>query len=136
MPAEFPLPSASGSNPIPLFYEKEPEEFSVGRTIYDDNGADHKLQHGGAGVKRFVLRYDGLTAAQAAILDNHLASAFYSEDEGSAYGFNFREHLATEAWTSTNGTLHSNVHYAPGGYRKSHIKADICAREILLEKRP
>lgn len=136
MPSEFPLPSTSSSNPIPLFYEKEPEGFVVGKTVYDDNGADFKLQHGGSGLKRFVLKYDGLTAVQAAILDNHLASSFYSEDEGSAFGFNFREHIATQAWTSTSGTLHAGVHYAPGGYKKSHTNADICAREIILEKRP
>lgn len=136
MPAEFPLPHVNSAYPIPLFYEKEPEGFSVGSTEYDDSGKDYKLQHGGSGVKRFVLKYNGLTAAQAAILDSHLASCFYSEDEGSAYGFNFREHIATQAWTSTSGTLHANVHYAPGGYRKSHSLADICAREVVLEKRP
>lgn len=111
------------------------EEFVIGRTIYDDNGADYKLQHGGAGLKRWIIKYDGLTAAQAAIIDAHLASCFYSEDEGSAYGFNLRHHIGGEDWTSTNGTLYSGVHYAPGGYRKSHIKVEIQSREIVLEKR-
>lgn len=137
MPAEFPTPAVSGSNPIPMFYEAEPEGFVVGKTVYDDNGADYKLQNGGAGVRRWILRYDGLTAAQAAILDAHLAACFYSEDEGSAFGFNFRAHTIGDLpWTSTAGTLYSGVHYAPGGYRKSHEHADICTREIILEKRP
>lgn len=137
MAAEFPLPAVSGSNPIPLFYEVMVQEFVVSRTIYDDNGADYKLQNGGAGKRTWVLKYELLTAAQAAILDAHLASCFYSEDEGSAYGFNFREHVIGDApWTSTAGTLYSNVHYAPGGYQKSHGHADVCAREVILEKRP
>lgn len=135
MPAEFPLPSVSGSNPIPLFYEKEPEEFVVGKTLYDDGGADYKLQHGGSGVKRFVFKYDGLTKAQADILDNWAATMFYSEDEGSGFGANMREHVPGTAWTDTSGTLHANVHIAAGGYRKSHVKSWSNAREFVLEKR-
>lgn len=110
MAAEFPLLSVSSSNPPPLFFEMQPEEFSVGRTIYDDEGADYKLQHGGNGVKRWIIRYDGLDPTWAAILDSHLASTFYSPDEGSAIGFNFRD--------VRTGVLYSNVHYAPGGYRE------------------
>lgn len=136
MPAEFPLPSVSGSNPIPLFYEAEPESFSVGSTEYDDSGKDYKLQHGGSGVKRWVLKYDGLTKAQADILDNWAVTMFYSEDEGSAYGANYRAHVPGEAWTSTNGTLYSAVHIAAGGYRKSHEKTWSNGREFILEKRP
>lgn len=136
MAAEFPLPSASASNPVPLFYEQQAEEFVVGRTIYDDNGADYKLQNGGSGRKVWIIRYDGLTDAEAAILDAHLASTFYSDEQGSATGFNFRHHVPGSLWSSTSGTLHSGVHYAPGGYKKSHTKTWSCAREIMLEKRP
>lgn len=134
MAAEFPFASVNAAYPIPLYYEMLPEEFVVGKTIYDDNGADYKLQHGGSGLKRFLLRYDGLLAADTAILDAHLTSCFYSEGEGSAYGFNFRHHIAGEAWTSTNGTLYANVHYKT--YRKDHSKVWICSREIELEQRP
>jgi hypothetical protein len=134
--AEFPLPSVSGSNPIPLFFEELEEQFVVQKTIYDDNGADFALQAGGTGLRQWVLRYDGLTLAEAAILDNWMATTFYSPDNGSAYGFNFRAHVANTAWTNAGGTLYSNVHIAPNGYRKSHSKATICAREFLLEKRP
>lgn len=134
--AEFPLPSLSGSNPVPLFFEAQPEEFVVGKTVYDDNGADYKLQHGGNGKKTWIIKYDGLTLAQAAILDNWAATTFYSPDEGSAYGFNFRAHVPGDYWTSTAGTLYSGCHIAPGGYKKSHIKTDIQAREFTIEKRP
>lgn len=136
MPAEFPLPGVSGSNPIPLFFEMQPEEFIVNRVIYDDNGADYALQVGGNGLRTWIIKYEGLTLAQAAILDAHLASCFYSEDEGSAFGFNFRHHVAGTAWTDTSGTLYANCHYAPGGYKKNHSKVWICSREITIEQRP
>jgi hypothetical protein len=136
MAAEFPLPPVNSNNPIPAFFELQPEEFVVSRTIYDDNGADYKLQAGGSGVKRWIIRYVVLTIAQAAILDAHLASTFYSEDEGSAVGFNFRHHIPGDAWSSTAGTLFANCHYAPGGYKKNHSKTHIASREIIIEKRP
>lgn len=126
--AEFPFPSVSGSNPAPLFFEMLQEEFVVSRTIYDDNGADYKLQAGGSGKKTWTFKYDGLTAAQAAILDSHLASAYYSPDDGSALGFNFRDYRT--------GTLYSNCHYAPGGYKISHVKIWSNGREVTIEKRP
>jgi hypothetical protein len=126
--AEFPMVSTSGSNPPTLYFQLEPEEFVVSRTVFDDGGADYKLQSGGTGVKRWILKYDGLTAAQAAILDAHVASAFYSEDMGSAIGFNFRDR--------DTAVLYSNVHYAPGGYKKGHTKTWVCSREVILEKRP
>lgn len=136
MPSEFPFPSVNSSYPQPLYYEALPEQFVVGKTVYDDNGADFKLQHGGIGHKRFIIRYDGLTLAQAAILDAWVVSMFYSEEEGSAYGANMRHHIAREVWTSVNGTLFSNVHIAPSGFKTSHTKVGIQAREFLLEKRP
>jgi hypothetical protein len=136
MAAEFPLPSASSSNPIPQYFQMEPEEFVVGKTTYDDGGTDYKLQHGGVGVKRWVIRYGLLSIAAAAILDAWAATMFYSPDEGSAVGANFRHHIPGTAWTDTSGTLYSGVHIAPGGYRKSHTKTWNNAREFILEKRP
>jgi hypothetical protein len=136
MAAEFPFPSVSGSNPQPLYFEMLPEEFVVNRTIYDDGGGDYALQTGAVGLRQWIVRYDGLTSAQAAILDNWAATVFYSEDQGSAYGFNFRHHIGGEVWTSTNGTLYGNCHLAPGGYKKSHVKVEIQAREFLIEQRP
>ena len=105
--AEFPLPHVNASYPSPLYFEIQPEEFVVGKTVYDDNGADYKLQHGGAGLKKWLLRYDGLDLTQAAVLDSWAATMFYSPDEGSAVGANFREHVAGSAWTSGAGTLYS-----------------------------
>lgn len=137
MPAtEYPLPSVSSSNPTPIYFELLPEEFVVGKTVYDDNGADYRLQAGGTGKKTWIIKYNGLTAAQAAILDAHMLSAFYSPDEGSAAGFNFRHHIGGDFWSSTAGTLFSNVHYSAGGYKTSHSKVFNHAREVILEKRP
>ena len=136
MPAEFPSQSASGSNPHPLFWELQPEEFSVGRVVYDDNAADTALQHGGVGVKRWIIRYDGLTYAQFVIFANWVATMFYNEDQGSAYGANFRDHVPGTAYTDTSGTLYSNVHIAPGGYRIAHTKSWSWSVEFILEKRP
>lgn len=136
MPAEFPFPSVNASYPTPLYYEALPEQFRVGKTIYDDEGADYKLQHGGVGHKRFIVRYDGLTLAQAAVLDAWVVTMFYSEEEGSAYGANMRHHVAGTVWTDTSGTLFSNVHIAPSGYKTGHSKVGIQMREFLLEKRP
>ena len=121
---------------MPLFFEAQPETFMVTKTVYDDGGADYALQSGGVGVKRWIIRYDGLTLAQAALIDAHVVSAFYSEDDGSAYGFNFRDHIPGTLWSDTTGTLYTGVHYAPGGYRKGHTKTWIQSREIILERRP
>jgi hypothetical protein len=136
MAAEFPLPSVSSSYPIPAYFELQPEEFVVSKTVYDDGGADYKLQAGGSGVKRWVIRYVLLTLAQAAILDAHLASTFYSPEEGSAIGFTFRHHIPGESWSSTNGTLYANCHYAADGYKVGHTKTWSQSREVIIEKRP
>lgn len=128
MAAEFPMVSVSGANPILSYFEAIPEEFVVSKTIYADNGADYKVQAGGSGMRRWILRYTVLSIAAAAILDAHLASTFYSEDEGSGVGFQFRDR--------DTGVLYSNVHYAAGGYKKDHTKTWSRSREIILEKRP
>jgi hypothetical protein len=138
-PSEFPFPSFNASAAHPLFYQEDPEEFVNGRIIYDDNGADATSQSGGSGLRRFIAKYDGVTAAQAAIFDTHIAASRYSPEEGSAYGFNFRKHIPGEVWTSTNGELLANVHYAPGGIKKSHAPVNgvnRCSYEFIFEKRP
>lgn len=135
MPAEFPLPSVSAANPTPESFEAMPEEFVVSRTIYDDNGADTALQVGGVGVKTWVIRYNGLTKAEADILDNWAATMFYSSDNGSAFGSAFREHIQGTVYTDTSGTLYSGVHISPGGYKRSHSKTWAQVREFTLEKR-
>lgn len=134
--AEFPLPSVSGSNPIPLFFEQQTEEFKVSLTTYDDGGVDTALQAGGSGRLPWIIKYDGLTLAQVAILKAHVASAAYDPENGSAYSFNFRAHIAGDSWTSTAGTLYSGVRYSAGGFVLSHSKTWIWSVEILLEKTP
>jgi len=124
----MPLPSLSSANPIPSYFEILPEEFVVGRTIYDDNGADWKRQNGGSGKKAWIIRYGPISLAHAAILDNWAATTFYSEDNGSAAGFNMRDR--------DTAVLHANCHISPGGYKRSHSKSWAQMREFLIEKRP
>lgn len=101
----------------------------------DDNTIIKKLQSGGAGRKSYLVRYGPISIAAATILDNWAATMAYSEDEGSGYGANFREHVPGTAYTDTSGTLRSNVYIAPGGYKKSHGKyVGAQYREFLLEK--
>lgn len=126
--AEYPMPSVSASNPWPLLFFMQPELYQVSVAEYDDGGLDFALQCGGSGIKRWILRYDGLSQVQAAILDAHLASAAYSEEHGSARSFNFRDKFTT--------TLYTNVRYAPGGYARSHVHIGCQSREVVLEKRP
>lgn len=89
--AEYPLPSVSGSNPDPLVTYKLPVEYQVGFTEYDDGGRDFALQSGGTGVQRWYLFYDGMTAAEAAILDVWVETAKLGPDGLSANAGNFRD---------------------------------------------
>lgn len=126
--AEFPLPSVSGSNPYPLFFDSLTEEFRVHITVYDDNGADFALQAGGSGKLTWLIRYDGLSRTEAAILDAHVASAAYDPDNGSGRSFNMRDKITA--------VLYTNVRYAAGGYTRNHSNVDCQSRVIILEKRP
>lgn len=126
--AEFPLPSVSGSNPAPLFFEAQTEEFKVNVVLYDDNGADFMLQAGGSGKLGWILKYDGLSLALMTIIHNHVVSAAYDPENGSGRSFNLRDR--------DTGVLYTNVRYAPGGYTRSHTKTWIWSIEIILEKRP
>lgn len=125
--AEFPMLSVSSSNPRPLVFYQLPETFNVLSTEFDDLGRDTALSNGGNGVKRWYLFYDGLTAAQAALLDSHMYSAKLNGDGLSAYGFNFRDRDTT--------TLYSNVHYQ-SFERPAHKNKDIQTRTIVLVKFP
>lgn len=124
--AEFPLPSVSGSNPIPSVWYQLPERFQVGSTDYDDGGKDVKLQNGGNGIKRWVLNYAVIPAAQAAILDSHMYAAKISEDGLSANVFNYRD---------KDGTLYAGVRYQ-SYERPAHVKSHIQFRNIVLVKFP
>lgn len=124
--AEYPLPSVSATNPRPLVWYKVPEEFQVSFTQYDDGGRDLALQHGGNGVKRWILNYDGLDTTQAAVLDAHMLTAKLDAEGLSAYGFNYRDR---------DGTLYSNVHYERYE-RPAHQFLNSQARGIQLVKFP
>lgn len=126
MAAEFPLPSVSSSNPQPNVWYQLPEESQVDFTPYDDGGRDTALQNGGVGIKRWVLNYNGLTEAKAAILDAHMLTARLNAEGFSAYGFNYRDR---------DGTLYANVHYEKYD-RPAHQKIWGQARNIQLAKFP
>lgn len=126
--AEFPMPSLSSSNPVPLVFYILPEKFQVGTTKYDDGGMDTKLQAGGTGIKTWVLEYDGMTEALAALLDNHMATAKLADDGSpSAYTFNFRDR--------DTAILYSGVRYLKYE-RPAHKKRWVQARSITLVKYP
>ena len=78
--------------------------------------------------RRFELIYDGLTFAEAGILDAHNAEAF-----DTLLGFNFRYYRASLGIDE----LISNVHYDEGGYESDHnLVNKTQSRRILLVKRP
>lgn len=125
--AEFPLPSVSAGNPSPLiWYQILPEVFQVGFTEYDDGGRDFKLQNGGNGIKSWFLFYDGLTAALALILDNHMLTAKLNGDGLSANSFNYRDR---------DGTLYSGVRYQKYE-RAQHSRIWVQRRTVTLVKFP
>jgi hypothetical protein len=122
-PAEFPLPSVSGSNPRYESCTQQAPDYQIGESPeYQDGGKDFNLD-AATPTRRWALVYDGLTLAEAAILDAHFDSAY-----GEAFGFNFRDPKTT--------TLYSAVHYEKDGYEKSHTKDWLQRRVIKLIKRP
>lgn len=126
--AEYPLPSVSGSNPLPLVVYQLPERFQVGVTNYDDGGVDTKLQNGGNGIKSWVLQYDGLNQTWAAILDAHALAAKLADGDGpSGQTFNFRD-----PWT---GTLYGGCRYLRYE-RPAHSRRWSQARQVVIVKYP
>lgn len=127
--AEFPMDSLGGSNFRPHDFTALPEKFKGASIVFDDGGVDAALQYGGNGVRVWLLAYDKLTVAQAAILDSHFATSKWLEDEGmSAQTFNFRER------SDIGTTLYSGVRYTK--YEVSHTKTHIQKRVIELTKFP
>lgn len=126
--AEFPLPSVNSSYPDPLVSYKMRDKFQVDSTVYDDGGVDTALRNGGSGIQRWYMFYDGLTAAQAAILDAHNDTAKMPEGDGpSAYSFNFRD--------PDSGILYTGVRYQTYD-RPIHKQKDIQQRLVILVKFP
>lgn len=91
MPAEFPLPSVNAAYADPLITYKLQDEFQVDYTEYDDGGRDFALGSGGAGTQRWYLFFDGMTAAEAAVLDAWVETMKLGPDGLSAYAANFRD---------------------------------------------
>jgi len=128
-PAQYPTPfkAAFPSEPAGPMYVKlldlAIEYPGAVVKLFKDGGASIGLSNAN-GVLRFEFTYDGLTLAEAATLDGHVASAIFE-----FYGFQFR-HPRT-------GTLYNDVHYeiyepdhpVPNGMSQQ-------SRHIILIKRP
>lgn len=67
----YPIPAAGGPQYL-IFREEAPDWGEFGREFPDGNPAHNTLQS--TGVRRFVINYDGLDQAEAAILDAHYES--------------------------------------------------------------
>ena len=93
---------------------------------YEDGGKDYNTS-ADTPPQRWTLEYDGLTEAQAKVLDDHYASAL-----GTVLGFSFTE-PRNVPWTTT-GSTYTDVHYE--NYTKNHTQVGIQSREIVLIKRP
>lgn len=79
-------------------------------------------------IRRFELIYDGLTYAQAKILDDHRAEAV-----DTFLGFNFRFYRASTS--PVIDELLSDVHYE--SWSSDHNKFNLTqSRQIVLVKRP
>lgn len=109
--AAFPSVAFTAS-PFPMVIQELPEAFQVGSTEYDDGGRDTALQNGGVGIKRWVLVFEGLTAAEAAILDAHMLSARLDESGLSAYTFSFTAREPSTTYTGVRYQSYEAVRYA------------------------
>lgn len=106
--------------------ELEPT-YAVSRSpSFADGGCDFNLD-ADQKIRRFRIRYTGLTAAVADTITAHMDSAKYSPEVGSAYGFSF---------TTRAGEALSNVRYDRGGYSRTHTRTRNVTVEILLVKYP
>jgi hypothetical protein len=104
-----------------------PETFKGGKTEYDDGGVDAALQHGGVGTKRWVARYNGLTAAQAATIISHYNSSKFLADEGiSAHTFSLTDR--------DTAVVYTGVRYAK--FEHSHTKTWSHSFEIEFVRYP
>lgn len=121
-PGAFPLPAAGGP-PFLKFRQMQPDFAAVShRHDYEDGGASFVAMND-TGPIYFELEYNGLTAAQAALILAHFA------DAGSElFGFSF-----TNPRTST---VYTDVHYAPDGFQEDHSRIWNNSFRIRLVKRP
>lgn len=104
----------------PLKYSVPPPDYksiTVAHT-YEDQGQSFNST-GDTAPQRWILEYNGLTAAQAATLDAHFASAKFTE------AFSFVDRA---------GATQTNVRYLE--YEADHIKTWVNQRRVVLVKRP
>lgn len=121
-PGVFPMPASGGPQYL-YFRQMQPGyEEITDRHDYDDGGASFVLRNDTAPII-FVLKYDGLSVAEAATLYAHRADAF-----GEAFGFSLTNPRTSQTYT--------NVHYAPDGWKEDHTKTWINSLEITLIWRP
>ena len=109
------------------FEQEQPKEYAV--TVsppFADGGRDFNLDSDQA-VRRFRIRYTGLTASEADTITAHAESAKYNAEMGSAYGFSF---------TTRAGEALSDVRYDRGGYSRTHVKTWSWAVDVVLVKFP
>lgn len=125
--AEYPLPSVNAANPDPLVTYKLPNEYQTAFTAYDDGGRDSAMQNGGTGIQRWYLFYDGMFAADAAILDAYVETTKLGADGFSAFTFNFRD--------PDTATLYSGVR-VQSYERPIHKLKAIQQRTVYLVKFP
>jgi hypothetical protein len=110
----------------PFEEELEPTYAVSKSPQFADGGCDFNLD-ADQKIRRFVVRYTGLSAAEADTITAHMDSAKYSPEVGSAYGFSF---------TTRAGEPLSGVRYDRGGYRRTHTKTWNWTVEVLLVKYP
>lgn len=111
----------------PHYYDELPPSYAVTKSPeFADGGCDHNLD-ADKKVRRWVLEYMIRTPAQLAALDAHMEAAKYSDEAGSAFGFGF---------TTLDDEYVENVHYAPGGFERSHTKQHSQRRRVQLIKYP
>lgn len=124
--ADYPNTSTVGQTY--LRYLKRPPNYDDITVVskFEDQGAD-MLQTAASPPQIWELDYDGLTEAQAKVLDDHYASA-----NGQYLGFQFVE--PRNVPFTTTGSTFTDVHYF--SFEKSHGKYWTQARKIVLIKRP
>lgn len=110
----------------PFEEEQEPTYAVTKSPQFADGGCDFNLD-ADQKIRRWVIRYIGLTSTEADTVTTHMDSAKYSSEVGSAYGFSF---------TTRSGEVLSNVRYDRGGYKRTHTKSWNWFVEVVLVKYP
>jgi hypothetical protein len=95
MAADFP-DGELVSGPYCSRLQQSPVDYPADRTIYDDGACDVNVQP--CGLIKYVLEYEGLTAAEVTTLRDH-----YNDARGKTESFNF--------YHRRDATLYGDVFY-------------------------